>query len=149
MPYFHEIQRIVCSGERISYSENYKELQGKTRKREIVLARQMVMYFLKLINGSSISWAKVGSFYGKDHATAMHGSKAVKNLIDTDRNVAARITLYEIQIKSVINFERNLVVDNLEVTKSRIKQMIDDSIPITYEMVTVYNSLLEKTLNPK
>lgn len=147
MPYFHEIQRIVCSGERISFTENYKELQTKTRKREIVLARQMVMYFLKLINGSSISWEKVGSFYGKDHATAMHASKAVKNLIDTDRNVAARITLYELQIKAVINFERNLVVDNLEVTKSRIKQMIDDGIPITYEMVSVYNSLLEKSIN--
>jgi len=148
MSYFHEIQQIVCTGERIPLLPT-NPLQTKTRKREIVFARQAVMYFLRLVHGRRMSWAKIGSFYSKDHATAMHARDAIQNLIDTDKNVSSKMCLYEIQIKAVINFEKNLIVDNLETTKARMKQMIDDDIPLTYELVTIYNALLEKALIPK
>lgn len=60
------------------------QLNSKTRKREIVQARQIAMYFAKHKTKSSLSTigARIG---GKDHATVLHACKTVKNLLDTDK----------------------------------------------------------------
>jgi chromosomal replication initiator protein len=59
-------------------------MHSKTRKREIVQARQISMYFSKNLTKSSL--AHIGSqIGGKDHATVLHACKTVNNLIDTDK----------------------------------------------------------------
>lgn len=59
-------------------------LKSKTRKREIVQARQLAMYFAKNYTKSSL--ATIGQYCGgKDHATVLHACKTVNNLIDTDK----------------------------------------------------------------
>ncbi|MFA5297856.1 MAG: helix-turn-helix domain-containing protein [Lutibacter sp.] len=69
--------------------ENYFNLpegsiQIKTRKREVVQARQIAMFFSKNLTKSSL--ASIGSQIGhKDHATVLHACKTVNNLIDTDK----------------------------------------------------------------
>jgi chromosomal replication initiator protein len=62
-----------------------ESLQAKTRKREIVQARQLTMYFSK--NLTKYSLASIGAQVGnKDHATVLHACKTVNNLKDTDKN---------------------------------------------------------------
>lgn len=63
---------------------------SKTRKREIVQARQVAMYFSKNLTKSSLTTigAKIG---GKDHATVLHACKTVNNLIDTDKRFRVQI----------------------------------------------------------
>lgn len=57
---------------------------SKTRKREIVQARQLAMYFAKQYTKSSL--ATIGLHCGnKDHATVLHACKTVSNLVDTDK----------------------------------------------------------------
>lgn len=57
---------------------------SKTRKREIVQARQLTMYFSKKYTKSSL--ATIGLHCGnKDHATVLHACKTVSNLTDTDK----------------------------------------------------------------
>jgi chromosomal replication initiation ATPase DnaA len=56
---------------------------AKIRKREIVQARQVSMYFLRTF--TNLSQHRVGSYFGKDHATVIHAVKTVNNLYDTDR----------------------------------------------------------------
>ena len=59
-------------------------MKSKTRKREIVQARQIAMYFSKKLTKSSL--ASIGmQCGGKDHATVLHACKTVNNLIDTDK----------------------------------------------------------------
>ncbi len=59
-------------------------LQSKTRKRHVVQARQLAMYFSKKLTKSSL--AIIGSEIGdRDHATVLHACKTVDNLIITDR----------------------------------------------------------------
>lgn len=59
-------------------------IDKKTRKREIVVARQIAMYFSKNLTKSSL--ALIGSLIGcKDHATVLHACKTVNNLCDTDK----------------------------------------------------------------
>ena len=75
------IQRIV--GEYFEISVD--KINSNTRKREIVQARQLAMYFSKSYTKHSL--ATIGSKLGKkDHATVLHACKTVKNLYDTDRN---------------------------------------------------------------
>ncbi|TVQ14197.1 MAG: chromosomal replication initiator protein DnaA [Bacteroidetes bacterium] len=61
------------------------KITSSTRKREIVQARQLAMFFSKAYTKHSL--AAIGSKLGKkDHATVLHACKTVKNLYDTDRD---------------------------------------------------------------
>ncbi len=74
------IQKVVCD-----YFELPLELlKSKTRKREVVQARQIAMYFAKSMTKSSL--ATIGLHCGgKDHATVLHACRTVNNLMDTDK----------------------------------------------------------------
>ncbi|MGQ1946468.1 chromosomal replication initiator protein DnaA [Geofilum sp. OHC36d9] len=89
------IQKTVCD----YYGLEPDSLQLKTRKREIVQARQIAMYFSKNLTNSSLS--AIGSRIGKkDHATVLHACKTISNLIETDRDFKSQIREIEAQLKS-------------------------------------------------
>ncbi|MEQ8324450.1 MAG: chromosomal replication initiator protein DnaA [Vicingaceae bacterium] len=74
------IQKVVCD----YFDLPMELLKSKTRKREVVQARQIAMYFSKKMTKSSL--ANIGMHCGgKDHATVLHACKTVNNLIDTDK----------------------------------------------------------------
>ena len=57
---------------------------SNTRKREIVQARQVSMYFAKQLTKTSLKG--IGAQLGKkDHATVLHACRTVNDLMDTDR----------------------------------------------------------------
>ncbi len=59
-------------------------LVAKTRKREIVQARQIAMFFSRELTQTSL--ASIGAQIGnKDHATVLHSCKTVENLMETDK----------------------------------------------------------------
>jgi chromosomal replication initiator protein len=66
------------------FSISIDEINTKTRKREIVEARQLAMYFSKKHTKASLS--TIGQQCGnKDHATVLYACKMVGNLITTDK----------------------------------------------------------------
>src|SRR5699024_5190053 len=74
------IQKVVSD----YFQMDVETLQSKTRKRHIVQARQIAMYFSKKLTKASL--ASIGSQIGKrDHATVLHACKTVDNLSSTDR----------------------------------------------------------------
>lgn len=73
-----------------------EKLHGKTRKREIVIARQLSMYLAKNFTANSLK--SIGSsFGGKDHSTVLYSIKAVQDLMDTDQMF--RDTVMELERK--------------------------------------------------
>ena len=61
------------------------DVWSKTRKREVVQARQIAMYFSKKMTKSSL--ANIGMHCGgKDHATVLHACRTVNNLAETDKH---------------------------------------------------------------
>ena len=73
-------------------------MKSKTRKREIVQARQVAMYFSKNLTKSSL--ATIGSqIGGKDHATVLHACKTVNNLVETDKTFRNQIEELEKKLK--------------------------------------------------
>ena len=60
-----------------------EKLQGKTRKRSVVIARQLSMYLAKNLTNKSLK-AIGDNFGGRDHSTVIYSCRAVRNLMDTD-----------------------------------------------------------------
>lgn len=57
-----------------------QKIRGKTRKQNIVLARQVAMYLMR--EHTEASFNQVGEeFGGRDHTTVMHGVDKIKNLL--------------------------------------------------------------------
>ncbi|MGB2136364.1 MAG: chromosomal replication initiator protein DnaA, partial [Flavobacteriaceae bacterium] len=74
------IQKVVSE----YFQMDVATLQSKTRKRHIVQARQLAMYFAKKFTKASL--ASIGTQIGKrDHATVLHACKTVDNLSFTDK----------------------------------------------------------------
>jgi chromosomal replication initiator protein len=74
------IQKVVCD----YFDLPLDLMKSKSRKREVVQARQIAMYFAKNFTKSSL--ATIGAQCGgKDHATVLHACKTVNNLMDTDK----------------------------------------------------------------
>jgi chromosomal replication initiator protein len=93
----NEIQKVVCNYFHIP-PEN---LLSKTRKREIVQARQIAMYLSRSMTKASLSsiGAQIG---GKDHATVLHSYNTVCDLIDTDKHFKQHVLAIEKTLKSVL-----------------------------------------------
>jgi chromosomal replication initiator protein len=73
------IQKMVCE----YFDVPYEKLLQKTRKREIVQARQITMFLAKAFTKNSLK--TIGEhFGGRDHTTVIHSCQTVKDLMDTD-----------------------------------------------------------------
>jgi chromosomal replication initiator protein len=80
------IQKVVCD----YFDLEIELLKSKTRKRNVVQARQIAMYFAKNMTKSSLS--SIGAHCGgKDHATVLHACRTVNNLIETDKKFKASV----------------------------------------------------------
>lgn len=87
------IQKVVCD----YFDLPLELLKSKTRKREVVQARQIAMFFAKSMTKSSL--ATIGMHCGgKDHATVLHACRTVNNLMDTDKRFKNYISELEKKI---------------------------------------------------
>jgi len=87
------IQKVVCD----YFDLPIDLMKSKTRKREVVQARQIAMYFAKNLTKSSL--ATIGLHCGgKDHATVLHACRTVNNLMDTDKRFRSYIEELEKKI---------------------------------------------------
>ncbi|MBQ5996693.1 MAG: chromosomal replication initiator protein DnaA [Bacteroidales bacterium] len=88
------IKRVVCS----YYNLSEEQLLAKTRKREIVQARYLSMYFAKMFTKCSLTG--IGTQIGKkDHATVLYACKTVNNLMATDKQFRMQAEEIEKKIK--------------------------------------------------
>ncbi|MFK8045130.1 MAG: chromosomal replication initiator protein DnaA [Crocinitomicaceae bacterium] len=93
MDYIH---KIVCD----YFNLPIELLKSKTRKREVVQARQIAMFFAKKMTKWSL--ASIGAQCGgKDHATVLHACRTVNNLAETDKQF--RGYLEDLEKKLAVN----------------------------------------------
>jgi len=73
------IQKTVAEYFKVEVSE----IKSKSRKKEIVIPRQVAMYFSKLYTNHSLK--VIGyHFGGRDHSTVIHAMHSVEDMIETD-----------------------------------------------------------------
>lgn len=89
-----DIQTAVCE----YYNLDVKDIQTKSRKREVAQARQVAMYLARKYTKKSL--AVIGSEIGnRDHATVLHACKTVENLLETDKTIRQSLDSIESKLK--------------------------------------------------
>lgn len=87
-----KIRDMVCE----YFSLSVDAIATKSRKREVVQARQIAMYLSKQLTKNSLS--SIGFAIGqRDHSTVLHACKIVSDLMDIDKNF--RLNVQEIEKK--------------------------------------------------
>jgi len=75
-----------------------EELKAKTRKKDIVMARQVAMYFAK--EYTKFSLKSIGyHFGGRDHSTVIHAVQSVSDMRDSDKKFRASFEELEKRLK--------------------------------------------------
>lgn len=88
------IRDTVCDFFKLSVDA----ISTKSRKLEVVQARQIAMYLSKNLTKNSLS--TIGNYIGhRDHATVLHACKKVVDLMDTDKEFRRNITEIEERLK--------------------------------------------------
>ena len=88
------IQKLVCD----HFDMPVDLMKSKTRKRHIVQARQISMYFAK--NMTKASLANIGKhFGGRDHSTVIHACQTVQDLMETDNRFKSKV----LELEKLIN----------------------------------------------
>lgn len=83
------------------YGVKKEDIYSEKRTKNIVLARQVSIYIMKEV--TNYSFPKIGSIFGKDHATAIYAIKKVKELMDSDESAKFNIEGLINDIKGEIN----------------------------------------------
>jgi chromosomal replication initiator protein len=88
------ITKIVCAY--LNVDEN--KLRDKTRKKEIVLARQLAMYLSKELTKSSLKTIGL-HFGGRDHSTVIHACTSIEDDISKDPSLNELVLQLKNQIE--------------------------------------------------
>jgi len=88
----NEIAEVVESVTQIPI----KDMKKNVRFRQIVEARQMVMYFAYQYGHTVL---KIGEFFEKDHSTVTHGKRTIEMLCTNDKKISKQVY----QIKSILS----------------------------------------------
>lgn len=85
-----DITNVVCS----YYEIPYEKVFLKSRKRELVKARQVAMHLFKLFTTDSLK--AIGEFFGgRDHTTVIHSCQTVKDLMDSDNVFKGEVVILQ------------------------------------------------------
>ena len=80
------------------YQVKVPEMKDKIRKKEIVVARQVAMYFCKEYTNHSLK--SIGyHFGGRDHSTVIHAVRTVNDLMDVDNSFKTDIETLRKKLK--------------------------------------------------
>ena len=90
-----KIRDLVCE----HFALSVDSISTKSRKREVVQARQIAMYLSKQLTKSSLS--SIGTTIGqRDHATVLHACKIVADQMEIDKHFRATVQQIESKLKS-------------------------------------------------
>jgi len=88
------IQKTVSE----TFNVSLDDMKDKTRKKEIVIARQVAMYFSKQYTNHSLK--SIGyHFGGRDHSTVIHAVQTVNDMMETDSQFCSSVETLKKKLK--------------------------------------------------
>lgn len=97
----HELFIVVCR----FMNTNIDEARSKSRKRDLVMSRQVFYYFAEKYCFKTLAY--IGSTLGCDHATVLYGKRQVENLKQYNREFLSKIENLDVEINKIM--EDNLL----------------------------------------
>lgn len=114
---------VICMIVRLEFNLTKEEIFKKTRKRNIVLARQFFHYFAReLTNNKVTTFTFVGDYHDKnkfDHATVLYSCRNISNLTTVDKGIR------ELNLKLRMNINKALNVPNISLNSTCV------NVPLT------------------
>lgn len=81
------------------YGIEVSAINTRSRKREVVLVRQVSMFLAK--KHLDMSTAKIGQYVGnRDHATVLHACKTITNLAETDKQFRSELNEIDLSLQT-------------------------------------------------
>ena len=105
---FFELEQVVCKW----WGVPRELVRSKSRKRELVIPRQLLMACEKVFTTKSLS--AIGEYFSnKDHATVLHAKKCVRNCLTSKDETSMRVIEFcRTQVITYKN-ERKTIYDHL------------------------------------
>ena len=92
-----EVQSAVCK----KYSVKPIEITSLSRKKNVVSARQIIVYLLQKY--TDLSTTQIGTCIGRDHSTVIHSSAVVKKRMDDDNDFKLEVNSLEKELATEVN----------------------------------------------
>lgn len=83
------------------YCVSVVEMHKRSRSRDRVTCRQITSWLMR--KHTHLTLKVIGSWYGKDHTTAIHSIQAAANLIETNEGIREDVRKIERRIASIYN----------------------------------------------
>ena len=95
------VKRVILD----EFLVEWKYVNSKIRKREYVIPRQLMHYFINKY--STMPLARIGWEIGcRDHATVLHSCRVINNLIDTNKIFSEDIVALSKRIESKVTLSK-------------------------------------------
>ncbi|MHA1916274.1 MAG: helix-turn-helix domain-containing protein [Promethearchaeota archaeon] len=130
----HSKANIIVKAAAQAMTLPVESLKLKTRKREIVVARQIAMKLMRI--HTALSLQAIGDFFNKDHATVLHGSKNVDNWKETKD----KFYIHYLRAESII-LSKFYVYGIIQETKYKKKQAAER---VYQQKKTIHRTTLDR-----
>lgn len=101
---------VILQFKALSPKMNLTEIKDQdicdpTHKAEFVLARQLLMNFLKFYTLASLDWIGLQAG-GKDHATVIHSAKVINNYYEVDKHFKREYDRINLLVVEILKFQK-------------------------------------------
>jgi chromosomal replication initiator protein len=111
-----QIHEVVCD----QFQVDPEQVRSKTRKREVVQARQLTMFLAKHCTNSSLK--QIGKYFnGRDHSTVIYANQTVQNLMDTDPQFREQVEAIQKRMKIELGTDQQPGFDRPKAEQSNQK----------------------------
>ena len=92
------VKNVVCK-----YYNIDDVLRDKSRKRNVVIIRQISTYLMRTMG--NVSYSTIAKFFGLSHSTLIHGAKTFKGYLDWDKDLQNQVKEIQtsITVKAVVH----------------------------------------------
>lgn len=116
------LKKAVCS----IYGVKEQELFSLSRRREIISARRMVLYFLRKHYGET--YMGIAKMFSMNHATVMHHVTQMKNFLEFDKEemtnyIKVRDYVFEQNSEVTLSEELDLLKKEKSLLDNRLEQI--------------------------
>lgn len=116
------------------FKTTLEEIKGKSRKRNIVIARQIAMHILYSYKSGTMH--TIGNLFGgRDHSTVIHSIRAINNMI------YVKYDGYDNYMNIKHKFDEYLGIEKIQVTKDTILEKPKLAFPIDLLDIDIDNKL--------
>ena len=119
---FNKNMDLMCSLSCDINGVSFESIFERSRKKNVVHARQMVYYFARKTSHKEYPFERIADYFKLHHATVIHGVKNYSGLSIVDVNTKRNNKIFE---KEILTYEHSLRDYKLEALTKKQRDVLD------------------------